>query len=960
MTRRALKKAPPSRTLSKPCRKPEKAMLPVPDYRPETEEERKFREYQTKYLEAIVADLRAGIDKVLLVLPTGAGKSLVVAAAVAELKGTANHVTHVLVAVPQTHVKDSFCGLVGSWKIRKNKQLCLDQLFGLQQTAEQVIEFVTSSNPVNFAATMCHVTLSEEHWERLLVVDGVVRKDALRGKVLVIDEGHHCSTDPKINVLSAFAEFWVRHGGQVLKATATPFRMDSVVVDDTWRHVYRRTLAEHREAGFCPKEVVFRFVELEGLRANNEKEWYGEDVVGNLPYREIVAAWRDGRKGTALPPAMFFVPPGASEKKAEALVKELSKYTKVLNGVGTGPGAQSRFQEGLKDGGREYGAVVVCGRGNEATDWPKCSHTYIIGAPSANMGRVEQRAGRAGRMKSANHPWKEESIVTYLIPGKRSKDFNQELLEGRYLDTALLIGVFSASMEVGVDYWNSGTPAKCNKAKRDQHMAIDGAGGLDTQEQAGAERCLALLGLELEDDATVADYLKAIQQKVDGNSWDEEQAANVLDVLKDRLARADEKLEKKLKAATRKADRDTVYGDGGDDEVDKEELRIRYPRSVIRLSRRAYWDEVMSSPAVMRRIVPSTSSTVFDVACRLTGEDCRQLVARLVANKKVPLSERSIIEAATNFLNVNKAPPNKRSGDATPYFGLSVRWNCVDQCLRNGGRGLPGGSSLYQLLVAHGLKGGKIDWDAQPLGECADSELAENLEISKEAVQKQRSDRGIPAFNLAHELTTDSILDDCLRYFKKHKRYPTQRDGAKWKNIHQALRNGHRGLPGGSSLHQLLVYHGFKKETKLEVGSLTEIQIVKAAKVYHKKHGKWPSLSSVDAARGFDFKVSWRSINSALRGGFRGLPGGSSLHQLLVDHGLIDEVTNLTEVQIVKAAKAHHKKHGKYPSSISGDASGFFGFKATWMSIHSALKGGCRGLPGGSSLSLLKKKHGLK
>ena len=64
---------------------------------------------------------------------------------------------------------------------------------------------------------------------------------------------------------------------------------------------------------------------------------------------------------------------------------------------------------------------------------------------------------------------------------------------------------------------------------------------------------------------------------------------------------------------------------------------------------------------------------------------------------------------------------------------------------------------------------------------------------------------------------------------------------------------------------------------------LTEEQIVAWADAHHAATGKWPSAASgpVAAAPG----ETWGAINVGLGYGSRGLPGGSTLHKLLLTYG---------------------------------------------------------------------------
>jgi hypothetical protein len=99
-----------------------------------------------------------------------------------------------------------------------------------------------------------------------------------------------------------------------------------------------------------------------------------------------------------------------------------------------------------------------------------------------------------------------------------------------------------------------------------------------------------------------------------------------------------------------------------------------------------------------------------------------------------------------------------------------VTWHRLDEALRRGRRGLPGGTSLTALLAEYR--------DFRP------------------------------------PLTTERILAWADTFRMAHGRWPCLRDkavapapGETWYGIAQALRYGGRGLPGGSALTRLLVAH---------------------------------------------------------------------------------------------------------------------------------------------------------
>jgi hypothetical protein len=105
--------------------------------------------------------------------------------------------------------------------------------------------------------------------------------------------------------------------------------------------------------------------------------------------------------------------------------------------------------------------------------------------------------------------------------------------------------------------------------------------------------------------------------------------------------------------------------------------------------------------------------------------------------------------------------------------------------------------------------------------------------------------------------------------------------GETWRGINLALGRGHRGMPGGSSLAQLLAAERGKRN-KSWLPLLTVEQILAWADKHRERTGRWPNRSSgpvADVPGG-----TWKDINGCLQRGFRGLPGGDTLARLLEEH----------------------------------------------------------------------------
>jgi hypothetical protein len=175
-------------------------------------------------------------------------------------------------------------------------------------------------------------------------------------------------------------------------------------------------------------------------------------------------------------------------------------------------------------------------------------------------------------------------------------------------------------------------------------------------------------------------------------------------------------------------------------------------------------------------------------------------------------------------------------------------WAAVDAALNQGGRGLKGGSSLARLLAQYRLKPNHLD--LPPL-----------------------SKKKILAWVDAHHQRTG-------QWPNTNSGPVVDAPGERWDVVDNALRQGHRGQPSGSSLLQLLA----KKpgvRNPLHLPDLTKEKVLIWVESHFEWTGSWPKYNSgpiVDAAG-----ESWAGVDSAFRHGKRGLPGKSPLAKLLAE-----------------------------------------------------------------------------
>ena len=116
------------------------------------------------------------------------------------------------------------------------------------------------------------------------------------------------------------------------------------------------------------------------------------------------------------------------------------------------------------------------------------------------------------------------------------------------------------------------------------------------------------------------------------------------------------------------------------------------------------------------------------------------------------------------------------AGSGRVFGAHGQTWQAVNQALVRGGRGLPGGSSLARLLEEHRGKRNKAR--SPPL-------TVEQILLWADLHRARTGRWPTPLSGPVHEAPQES-----------------------WRAISSALWGGHRGLPGGFGLPQLLRRHG--------------------------------------------------------------------------------------------------------------------------------------------------------
>jgi hypothetical protein len=265
--------------------------------------------------------------------------------------------------------------------------------------------------------------------------------------------------------------------------------------------------------------------------------------------------------------------------------------------------------------------------------------------------------------------------------------------------------------------------------------------------------------------------------------------------------------------------------------------------------------------------------------------------------------------------------PHEESGPIAGTGGET--WQAVHMALKQGHRGLPGGSSLARLLGA---------------------------------------ERGVRTAAHLPPLSRPQILAWADAHHRRTGRWPTEAagpiaeaPGETWAGIHRALRQGTRGQRGRSTLARVLAARRGKRH-HLDLPRLSQKKILAWCDAHFRRTGRWPTVGSGPVADAPGER--WDTLDNALRVGRRGLPGGSSLRRLLVrKRGLRHPLAlpPLTEEHILRWAERHRQRTGAWPQYHAGPVAEAPG--ETWAGLNYALAQGKRGLAGGSSLAQLLR-HG--
>lgn len=425
------------------------------------------RYYQPDVLRWMITTIHEHAESAIL-LPTGSGKTTVILAYIAWNFSLRDPLfNQIFVVAPQKAIRDGFRpqGGLRRYQIEEHGPLySLPESMPLEGAKDlDLLIQDPAERPEWFTGT--HQIFSGQVKKNF--PKWIARQDDLKGKLLIVDEGHHAHGD---TALREFLEYWLAKGGSVLYATATPkdILRDGVVS-------YQIPLVELMERRFAPRTILSSFIDT-GLKVDEEAERtefaprVESDAELHQAFTKMVEAWEaEGR-----PKMILRVKPtkgAAANVRLLAYAKEAFKdagarVLAVRDPESIPEGIDSREfcdSEGLSiELGKErtlasyadskWDVIVAMNTMIEGADWPLCSHVFLMGLPDSFL-TITQILGRATRQRTGikGYPaaWVNTSRIVFFVGG--IKEEGHMKAHGRPM---LLIGCALTSYTVG-SQWSS-------------------------------------------------------------------------------------------------------------------------------------------------------------------------------------------------------------------------------------------------------------------------------------------------------------------------------------------------------------------------------------------------------------------------------------------------------------------------------------------------------------------------
>jgi superfamily II DNA or RNA helicase len=338
-----------------------------------------LRDYQLAAKEAIKADYAAGLRRVGVSLPTGTGKTHVMASMAADVFNKGRRV--VLLVHRDT--------LVDQTK-RRLAAFIPERAIGIVKAGKNEI-----TSPVIVASI--HTLRSEARLDQLLPPN-----------LTIVDEAHVSLSD---TYLRYFDHVNAVQGGRGYLAgfTATWVRSDTRGLGDVWEKIsYKKSLAWAVRQGFLVEPRAVQLggdLDMSGVRTGIDGDYMEKDLAELVMVEDlketVVKGYANLTPGRS---AVLFAPTQESARYFGAALRESGvRVAEIFAGTSI---TERRYNFSAFDNGAVQ-VLITCTALAEGWDSPKCDVALML-RPSKHSGLITQQIGRILR------PWPGKQFATIL------------------------------------------------------------------------------------------------------------------------------------------------------------------------------------------------------------------------------------------------------------------------------------------------------------------------------------------------------------------------------------------------------------------------------------------------------------------------------------------------------------------------------------------------------------------
>lgn len=349
----------------------------------------KLRDYQEAAISATRRRWSEGVRRPAVVLPTGAGKTIVFAHIVTEMRELG--VKSIVLAHRDELIQQAAKKLrgeapdlrIGIWKARQREW----------RGRDAVVASVASLKTAEARAELAR----------------------FGARLVIVDECHHATANTYMNALrdfGCFADGGLENGAAALGVTATLGRADRVALGQVWEEVvYQRSILDMIREGYLVNMRGLR-VRIDGLDLSRVKR-----VAGDFQDRALAEAMHDALAPKAIARAyrehaidrqgIVFAP---SVDMAYELAEAFNAEGISAAGLdGTTP-TEERREILARSARGELQVITNCGVLTEGFDAPHIS-CVVIARPTSSGPLYVQMVGRGSRL----HPGKRDCLVMDVV-----------------------------------------------------------------------------------------------------------------------------------------------------------------------------------------------------------------------------------------------------------------------------------------------------------------------------------------------------------------------------------------------------------------------------------------------------------------------------------------------------------------------------------------------------------------